>query len=48
MNISIIIKKFTIKKKFVINSNKDFKFNPTNKKIFFEIDRILKNNKLKN
>ena len=48
MNISIIIKKFTIKKKFVINSNKNFKFNPTNKKIFFEIDRILKNNKLKN
>lgn len=41
--INIIIKKFSYKKKFLIYPNKNFKINPINKKINFEIDQILIN-----
>ena len=42
LNIDIIIKKFSHKKNFSIYSNHNFKFNPINKKIYNEIDQILK------
>ena len=42
LNIDILIKKFTYNKNFSIYSNHNFKFNPTNKKIYNEIDQILK------
>ena len=43
LSISVLVKKFDYKKIFTIQTNKYFKFNPINKKIYFEIDRILKN-----
>ena len=42
LTISIIIKKFSYNKDFSIYSNRDFKFNPINKKFYNEIDQILK------
>ena len=42
LNIDIIIKKFSHNKNFSIYSNHNFKFNPINKKIYNEIDQILK------
>ena len=42
LTVDILLKKFIYKKKFKIYSNKNFKFNPTNKKIYQEIDQILK------
>jgi len=41
--INIIVNKFSYKKKFLIYPNKNFKINPINKKINFEIDQILTN-----
>jgi hypothetical protein len=43
LSIGILVKKFDYKKTFILHTNKYFKFNPTNKKIYFEIDRILRN-----
>jgi hypothetical protein len=43
LTINIVIKKFINKKKFLIKTNQNFKFIPINKKIYFEIDQILKN-----
>jgi nucleoside-diphosphate-sugar epimerase len=43
LSIGILVKKFDYKKTFIVHTNKYFKFNPTNKKIYFEIDRILRN-----
>lgn len=45
LNISISVKKFVHKKIFKVDTNKYLEFNPINKKIYFEIDRILKNMK---
>ena len=42
LNIAIIIKKFSHNKNFSIYSNQNFKFNPINKKIYNEIDQVLK------
>ena len=42
LNVDIIIKKFSYKKKFSIYPNQNFKFNPINSKIYQEIDQILK------
>jgi nucleoside-diphosphate-sugar epimerase len=42
LNIDIIIKKFSHNKNFSIYSNHNFNFNPINKKIYNEIDQILK------
>jgi nucleoside-diphosphate-sugar epimerase len=42
LNIDIIIKKFRYNKNFSIYSNQNFKFSPINKKIYNEIDQILK------
>ena len=42
LKVDIIIKKFSYKKKFLIYPNQNFKFNPTNSKIYHEIDHILK------
>ena len=50
LNMDIIIKKFSFNKNFSIYSNQNFRFNPLNKKIYNEIDQILKlikKNKLK-
>ena len=41
-NVKVIIKKFKYKKVFNICSGKYFKFNLNDKKIYFEIDQILK------
>ena len=41
-NIDIIIKKLSYNKNYSIYSNHNFKFNPTNKKIYNEIDQTLK------
>ena len=38
----IKIKKFSLKKKFKVQSNLNFKFNAYNTEIYFEIDQILK------
>lgn len=43
LSIRILVKNFDYKKTFIVRTNKYFKFNPTNKKIYFEIDRILRN-----
>lgn len=43
LKIDTVIKKFRQKKKILIHSNQNFKFSPDNKKIYFEIDQILKN-----
>lgn len=43
LNIRVIIKKFTNKKIFSIHANQNFKINLNRKKIYFEIDQILKN-----
>lgn len=43
LKIDTVIKKFRPKKKILIHSNQNFKFSPDNKKIYFEIDQILKN-----
>ena len=43
IDVSILVKKFFYKKIFVVQPSKYLKFNPINKKIYFEIDRILKN-----
>ena len=42
LNIKIKIENFKTKKLFKVNTNKEFKFYSTNKKIYFEIDQILK------
>ena len=42
LTIDIIIKKFSYNKDFSIYTNQNFKFNPINKKIYDEIDQILK------
>ena len=42
LNMDIIIKKFSFNKNFSIYSNQNFRFNPLNKKIYNEIDQILK------
>lgn len=42
LNIDIKIKKFSYNKNFLIYPNQNFKFNPINKKIYDEIDQILK------
>ena len=42
LTIDIIIKKFSYNKDFSIYTNQNFKFNPLNKKIYDEIDQILK------
>ena len=42
LTIDIIIKKFSYNKDFSIYTNQNFKFNPINKKIYNEIDQILK------
>lgn len=42
LKVNIIIKKFVYKKFFLIRSDKNFKFNPVNHKIYYEIDQILK------
>ncbi len=42
-NINVIIEKFSYKKKFNIQSDKNLEFKPTFKKIYMEIDQILKN-----
>ena len=42
LKIQIKTKKNHYKKKFNISPNQNFKFNANNKKIYFEIDRILK------
>ena len=41
-DIKVEIKKYKYKKKFKINQNQNFKFNIDYKKIYFEIDTILK------
>ena len=43
LKIDTVIKKFRQKKKILIHSNQNFKFYLDNKKINFEIDKILKN-----
>ena len=43
LNIRVIIKKFTNEKIFSIHANQNFKINFNRKKIYFEIDQILKN-----
>jgi nucleoside-diphosphate-sugar epimerase len=43
LNVSILVKKFYYKKIFAVQHSKYLKFNPINKKIYFEIDRILQN-----
>ena len=43
LNINTVIKKFRKQKKISIYSNQNFKFYPDCKKIYFEIDQILKN-----
>ena len=40
--IEIVLEKFSYQKKFLIYNNPNFKLKPTNKKIFVEIDQILK------
>ena len=42
LTIDIIIKEFSYNKDFSIYTNQNFKFNPLNKKIYDEIDQILK------
>ena len=42
LHTEILLKKFDNKKKFVIYANRNFKFNPIDKKINQEIDQILK------
>ena len=42
LTIDIIIKEFSYNKDFSIYTNQNFKFNPINKKIYDEIDQILK------
>ena len=42
LTINIIIKKFSHNKDFSIYTNQNFKFNPINKKIYNEVDQILK------
>ena len=42
LTIGIIIKEFSYNKDFSIYTNQNFKFNPINKKIYDEIDQILK------
>ena len=42
LTIDIIIKKFSYNKDFSIYANQNFKFNPINKKVYNEIDQILK------
>jgi nucleoside-diphosphate-sugar epimerase len=42
LHTEIVLKKFNNKKKFVIYANRNFKFNPIDKKIYQEIDQILK------
>lgn len=41
-DIDIVIKKFSYQKKYLIYANRNFKFDPINKKIYVEIDQILK------
>ena len=41
-NVKIKIENFKYKKKFKISTNKFFKFNLTNKKVYVEIDQIFK------
>jgi len=43
LTVDITIKNFSKKNLFTIYANQNFKFNPTNKLFFFEIDQILKN-----
>ena len=43
LDVSILVKKFYYKKIFSVQHSKYLKFNPINKKIYFEIDRILQN-----
>ena len=47
LNIGATIKKFTNEKIFSIHANQNFKINLNKKKIYFEIDQILKNIKYK-
>ena len=47
LNINVVVKKFSYQKKFLIHTNPNFKLKPTNKKIFIEIDQILKSIKNK-
>ena len=47
LNIGVTIKKFTKEKIFSIHANQNFKINLNKKKIYFEIDQILKNIKYK-
>ena len=42
LNAKVIIEDFKYKKTFKVYTNKYFKFNFSNKKIYFEIDQILK------
>lgn len=42
-SVRVLVKKFYYKKIFVIQTDKYLKFSPVNKKIYFEIDRVLKN-----
>jgi len=42
LHIEIVLKKFDNDKKFLIYANRNFKFNPLDKKIYQEIDQILK------
>ena len=41
--VRVLVKKFYYKKIFVVQTSKYFKFNPVNRKIYFEIDRVLQN-----
>lgn len=42
LSIEIELEKYSYQKKFLIHTNQNFKLKPTNKKIFNEIDQILK------
>ena len=46
LSIKVVIKKFNYKKSFIKIYNRSFKLSSIDKKIYFEIDQILKNKKI--